>query len=147
MTDASKACFAQTLRAARIRAGLTQVAVAANIGVTQATVSQWEAGTVEPTLANLRRIAAVLALDLVEAHVGRGEDHLRLALRVGDHVRDRLRVRARLQVIARGRLPVVLGGPTGTGKTLMCETLSRTLDVPFVTAEAYARVALKMSQR
>lgn len=64
MTDASKACFAQTLRAARIRAGLTQVAVAANIGVTQATVSQWEAGTVEPTLANLRRIAAVLALDL-----------------------------------------------------------------------------------
>ncbi len=31
---------------------------------------------------------------------------------------------------------VLLIGPSGTGKTLMCETLSRALDVPFVTAEA-----------
>jgi ATP-dependent Clp protease ATP-binding subunit ClpX len=31
---------------------------------------------------------------------------------------------------------VLLIGPSGTGKTLMCETLSRGLDVPFVTAEA-----------
>jgi ATP-dependent Clp protease ATP-binding subunit ClpX len=31
---------------------------------------------------------------------------------------------------------VLLIGSSGTGKTLMCETLSRTLDVPFVTAEA-----------
>ena len=31
---------------------------------------------------------------------------------------------------------VLLIGPTGTGKTLLCETLSRVLDVPFVTANA-----------
>jgi ATP-dependent Clp protease ATP-binding subunit ClpX len=31
---------------------------------------------------------------------------------------------------------VLLIGPTGSGKTLMCETLSRALEVPFVTAEA-----------
>jgi ATP-dependent Clp protease ATP-binding subunit ClpX len=31
---------------------------------------------------------------------------------------------------------VLLIGPTGCGKTLMCETLSRALGVPFVTAEA-----------
>ena len=31
---------------------------------------------------------------------------------------------------------VLLIGPTGTGKTLMCETLSQALDVPFVTANA-----------
>jgi len=31
---------------------------------------------------------------------------------------------------------VLLIGSSGTGKTLMCETLSRCLDVPFVTAEA-----------
>jgi ATP-dependent Clp protease ATP-binding subunit ClpX len=33
---------------------------------------------------------------------------------------------------------VLLIGPTGTGKTLMCETLSGALGVPFVTAEATA---------
>ena len=31
---------------------------------------------------------------------------------------------------------VLLIGSSGTGKTLMCETLSRFLNVPFVTAEA-----------
>jgi len=31
---------------------------------------------------------------------------------------------------------VLLIGPSGTGKTLMCETLSRVLGVPFVTADA-----------
>ena len=31
---------------------------------------------------------------------------------------------------------VLLIGPTGTGKTLLCETLSRVLGVPFVTADA-----------
>jgi ATP-dependent Clp protease ATP-binding subunit ClpX len=33
---------------------------------------------------------------------------------------------------------VLLIGPTGTGKTLLCETLSGVLNVPFVTAEATA---------
>ena len=31
---------------------------------------------------------------------------------------------------------VLLIGPTGTGKTLLCETLARILDLPFVTADA-----------
>jgi len=31
---------------------------------------------------------------------------------------------------------VLLVGPTGTGKTLICETLARVLQVPFVTANA-----------
>ena len=31
---------------------------------------------------------------------------------------------------------ILLIGPTGSGKTLLCETLSRGLDVPFVTADA-----------
>jgi ATP-dependent Clp protease ATP-binding subunit ClpX len=31
---------------------------------------------------------------------------------------------------------ILLIGPTGTGKTLLCETLARILDVPFVTADA-----------
>ena len=31
---------------------------------------------------------------------------------------------------------ILLIGPTGTGKTLLCETLSRVINVPFVTADA-----------
>ena len=31
---------------------------------------------------------------------------------------------------------VLLVGPTGTGKTLLCESLARLLTVPFVTADA-----------
>ena len=31
---------------------------------------------------------------------------------------------------------VLLVGPTGTGKTLLCESLARLLKVPFVTADA-----------
>ncbi|HEX8986871.1 MAG TPA: AAA family ATPase [Rhodocyclaceae bacterium] len=40
---------------------------------------------------------------------------------------------------ASGDIPksnILLIGPTGTGKTLLCETLSRGLGVPFVTADA-----------
>ncbi len=35
-----------------------------------------------------------------------------------------------------GKSNVLLVGPTGTGKTLLCETLSRAIQVPFVTADA-----------
>jgi ATP-dependent Clp protease ATP-binding subunit ClpX len=35
-----------------------------------------------------------------------------------------------------GKSNVLLIGPTGTGKTLLCETLSRAIQVPFVTADA-----------
>ncbi len=35
-----------------------------------------------------------------------------------------------------GKSNVLLVGPTGSGKTLLCETLSRAINVPFVTADA-----------
>lgn len=38
--------------------------------------------------------------------------------------------------IALGKSNVLLIGPTGSGKTLLCETLSRAIQVPFVTADA-----------
>ena len=47
---------------------------------------------------------------------------------------DRQRDARRDSAVAKSN--VLLIGPSGTGKTLMCETLSRILGVPFVTAEA-----------
>jgi ATP-dependent Clp protease ATP-binding subunit ClpX len=38
--------------------------------------------------------------------------------------------------IALGKSNVLLIGPTGSGKTLLCDTLSRAINVPFVTADA-----------
>ena len=57
-----------------------------------------------------------------------------LAVAVYAHFRKVARARADRSRMAKSN--VLLIGSSGTGKTLMCETLSRVLDVPFVTAEA-----------
>src|SRR5690242_19617379 len=57
-----------------------------------------------------------------------------LAVAVYSHYRKIEQSRAAAVEIAKSY--VMLIGPSGTGKTLMCETLSRFIDVPFVTADA-----------
>lgn len=58
---------ASELRAARVRAGLTQVQLAARAGTSQATLSAYENGTKQPSLATfdrlLRSAGARLAVD------------------------------------------------------------------------------------
>lgn len=58
--------LAITLRRARLRAGLTQVALAAHLGVRQPTVSQWERGVCAPSLPYLAKIVGVLEVDPAE---------------------------------------------------------------------------------
>jgi ATP-dependent Clp protease ATP-binding subunit ClpX len=66
--------------------------------------------------------------------IGQDDAKKTLAVAVYSHFKKIARARQDPAPIAKSN--VLLIGPTGTGKTLMCETLSRALGVPFVTAEA-----------
>jgi ATP-dependent Clp protease ATP-binding subunit ClpX len=66
--------------------------------------------------------------------IGQDEAKKTLAVAVYSHFKKVARSRQDRTRFAKSN--VLLIGPTGSGKTLMCETLSRALGVPFVTAEA-----------
>jgi ATP-dependent Clp protease ATP-binding subunit ClpX len=65
-----------------------------------------------------------------------GQDEAKKTLAVAVYTHFRKFARSPEEAARFGKSNVLLIGPTGTGKTLMCETLSRALEVPFVTAEA-----------
>ena len=58
-----------------------------------------------------------------------------LAVAVHNHYR-RVQTNARVGDVEIQKGNVILIGPTGTGKTLLCQTLARILDVPFAIADA-----------
>ena len=66
--------------------------------------------------------------------IGQDDAQKILAVAVYSHFR-------KVEMVAVDRLEMLksnllLIGPTGTGKTLLCETLARVLELPFVTADA-----------
>jgi ATP-dependent Clp protease ATP-binding subunit ClpX len=66
--------------------------------------------------------------------IGHDEAKRTLAVAVYMHLRKVARARRDGSRIIKSN--VLMIGPTGSGKTFLCETLSRALRVPFVTAEA-----------
>jgi len=66
--------------------------------------------------------------------VGQDEAKRTLAVAVYSHYRKLDNARADAVELAKSN--ILLIGSTGTGKTLLCQTLSRVLNVPFVTADA-----------
>lgn len=66
--------------------------------------------------------------------VGQDEAKRQLAVAVHTHFRKLALAAGEQADIVKSN--VLLIGPTGTGKTLLCETLARALQVPFVTADA-----------
>jgi len=66
--------------------------------------------------------------------IGQDEAKRQLAVAVYTHYKKIEVAAANKEELVKSN--VLLIGPTGTGKTLMCETLSKVLQVPFVTANA-----------
>ena len=66
--------------------------------------------------------------------IGQEEAKKVLAVAVYSHYRKIATFQTSKGSIAKSN--ILLVGPSGTGKTLLCDTLSRMLDVPFVTADA-----------
>ena len=58
-----------------------------------------------------------------------------LAVAVYNHYK-RLNYRSQKDDVELGKSNILMVGPTGTGKTLLAETLARQLDVPFTIADA-----------
>jgi ATP-dependent Clp protease ATP-binding subunit ClpX len=65
-----------------------------------------------------------------------GQDDAKLTLAVAIYTHFRKMAWAENGTVDVTKSNILLIGPTGTGKTLLCETLARILDVPFVTADA-----------
>ncbi|MGQ0524302.1 MAG: ATP-dependent Clp protease ATP-binding subunit ClpX [Betaproteobacteria bacterium] len=82
--------------------------------------------------ASLKPSAIVRHLD--QYVIGQDEAKKILSVAVYAHYRKIATAHAEQTELAKSN--VLLIGPSGTGKTLLCETLSRILKVPFVTADA-----------
>jgi ATP-dependent Clp protease ATP-binding subunit ClpX len=65
-----------------------------------------------------------------------GQDDAKRILAVAVYSHYRKIEYARHDAVEVAKSNILMIGPSGTGKTLMCETLSRFLGVPFVTADA-----------
>ena len=65
-----------------------------------------------------------------------GQEAAKRTLAVAIYAHYRRMAHVAVDAIELSKSNILLIGPTGTGKTLLCETLGRILDVPFVTADA-----------
>ncbi|WP_265945968.1 ATP-dependent Clp protease ATP-binding subunit ClpX [Dechloromonas sp. A34] len=76
-----------------------------------------------------------LVRQLSEHVIGQEAAKKTLAVAIYAHFR-RMAASPSLDSVELTKSNILLIGPTGTGKTLLCETLARILDLPFVTADA-----------
>jgi transcriptional regulator with XRE-family HTH domain len=66
------------IREARLRAGLTQHALARRLGTSQSVVARWETGRRAPTMETVVRAVRSSGLDLIVSLVPGDDDHQRL---------------------------------------------------------------------
>lgn len=73
--------FAQAIRAARLKHGLTQEELATRVGVSQGTISFWENDVETPKLEHVIALAVELP-EIIEGFVGRERELLQRVLRL-----------------------------------------------------------------
>jgi len=91
-------------------------------------------GSTKPAEKPVRRVTPSWIVSQLEQYViGQDAAKRTLAVVVYAHYRKLARASGPVEI---AKSNVLLVGPTGTGKTLLCETLSKTLKLPFVTVDA-----------
>ncbi len=88
----------------------------------------------DPTLLDPRLTPSAIVRELDQFVIGQDDAKKIVAVAVYSHFKKIAKSQSENFAIAKSN--VLLVGSSGTGKTLMCQTLARILDVPFVTAEA-----------
>ncbi|MBS1158150.1 MAG: ClpX, ATPase regulatory subunit [Proteobacteria bacterium] len=83
-----------------------------------------------PALLKPSEIVRLLAEHVV------GQEEAKKTLAVAIYAHFRRMANSAPNAVELTKSNILLIGPTGTGKTLLCETLARILEVPFVTADA-----------
>jgi transcriptional regulator with XRE-family HTH domain len=102
---------ATALRDARRRAGLTQVGLAARVGMPQSTVGRIEAGLIDPRASTLRALLRACGTDLepmplLGAGIDRSQIRARLGLTPAERLRDLTSAAAAMRKIqGRARRP------------------------------------------
>lgn len=76
----SDMAIGETIRAARVRAGLTQRYVAKALDVGASAVNQWESGTTKPSITNRARLAVLLNISLMDLIPGAPVDEVAEAI-------------------------------------------------------------------
>jgi transcriptional regulator with XRE-family HTH domain len=76
----SDMAIGETIRAARVRAGLTQRYVAKTLDVGASAVNQWESGTTKPSITNRARLAVLLNISLMDLIPGAPVDEVAEAI-------------------------------------------------------------------
>jgi ATP-dependent Clp protease ATP-binding subunit ClpX len=107
-----------------------------NLIKSKETLSMETPESTSPSTARAKFTPSAIVRYLDQFVIGQEDAKNALAVVVYGHYKNRAAAQDHADAMMLGKSNVLLVGPTGSGKTLLCETLSRAVNVPFATADA-----------